>query len=156
MGLDEYAIDLCKDSQPNQIIVAVIKPEETLDITVKSLEKKILGFAKKEEHFRNFGPNDVLLVPNILFKITHHFQELEDKTILNEAFQGYPLSEATQMIQFKLDRSGAELKSESKVMMLPIPMHYVFDRSFLVYMKKRGADHPFFVMWVNNAELLDK
>jgi hypothetical protein len=40
--------------------------------------------------------------------------------------------------------------------MLPIPMYYLFDKPFLVYMKKRGAEHPFFVMWVDNAELLDK
>jgi hypothetical protein len=30
----------------------------------------------------------------------------------------------------------------------------VFDRPFLVYMQKRGAEQPFFVMWVDNAELL--
>jgi hypothetical protein len=27
-------------------------------------------------------------------------------------------------------------------------------RPFLIYLKKRGAGHPFFVMWVDNAELL--
>lgn len=29
-----------------------------------------------------------------------------------------------------------------------------FDRPFLIYVKKRGAPHPHFVMWVENAELL--
>ena len=27
---------------------------------------------------------------------------------------------------------------------------------FLIAMKRRGATHPFFVMWVDNAELLSK
>ena len=156
LGCKEYAIDLCKSSQSCQIIVALIKPEETLDLTMKSLEKKISENAQKGEDFHKFGPNDVLLVPNILFKITHHFRELEGKTIQNKGFKGYPISEATQVIQFKLDRSGAELKSESKILILPIPMHYVFDKPFLVYMKTRGAKQPFFVMWVDNTELLDK
>jgi hypothetical protein len=32
----------------------------------------------------------------------------------------------------------------------------LFYRPFFLYMKKRGAKHPFFVMWVDNAELLIK
>lgn len=34
--------------------------------------------------------------------------------------------------------------------------HYVCDRPFLIVVKKRGAKQPFFVMWVDNAELLSK
>lgn len=151
---DGYALDLCKNSNPNQIIVAVIKPEKTLSLTVQKLERKILDYSKKKEVFRRFGPNDVFIVPNILFNITHHFKELEGKFIQNKGFKGYPISEAIQMIQFKLDRSGAELKSEAKMVCLPVPTYYAFDRPFLVYMKKRGAEHPFFVMWIDNAELL--
>ena len=33
--------------------------------------------------------------------------------------------------------------------------HYIFDKLFLIYMKKRDADKPYFVMWVANAELLN-
>jgi hypothetical protein len=33
-------------------------------------------------------------------------------------------------------------------------MYYVFDRPFLIYLKKRGATRPYFAMWVDNAELL--
>ena len=36
------------------------------------------------------------------------------------------------------------------------PMDFIFSRPFIVYMKKRGCDQPFFVMWVDNAELLNK
>jgi len=32
-----------------------------------------------------------------------------------------------------------------------------FDRPFLIYVKKRGAEYsPFFVMWVDNAELMER
>ena len=37
------------------------------------------------------------------------------------------------------------------------PRHFHFDRPFLIYVKKRGADYsPFFVMWVDNAELMQE
>jgi hypothetical protein len=60
------------------------------------------------------------------------------------------------MIQFRLDRSGAELKSEAKLYAKPMPKEFIFDRPFLICVKKRGAEHPFFVMWVDNVELLSK
>jgi len=38
--------------------------------------------------------------------------------------------------------------------MKPISTYYVADKPFLVIMKKRGAEKPYFAMWVDNAELL--
>lgn len=38
-----------------------------------------------------------------------------------------------------------------------IPRQMYFDRPFLIYVKKRGAEYsPFFVMWVDNAELMER
>jgi hypothetical protein len=65
-----------------------------------------------------------------------------------------PIVEALQTIEFRLDRCGAALESESKLAILAAPRYFDFNRPFLVYMQKRGAEHPFFVMWVDNAELL--
>ncbi len=38
----------------------------------------------------------------------------------------------------------------------PMAIHFVCDHPFLIVVKKRGAKRPFFVMWVDNAELLCK
>ena len=59
-----------------------------------------------------------------------------------------------QDVMFKLDRRGAEVRSESGVYEASESTYFVFDRPFLVVMKKRGAEHPYFVMWVDNAELI--
>ncbi len=61
---------------------------------------------------------------------------------------------AQQDILFKLDRSGASLRSEAKMYTLGKGPSFIVDNPFLIYMKKRGADLPYFVMWVDNAELL--
>ena len=68
--------------------------------------------------------------------------------------QNLQLDIARQGIEFRLNRGGAELGSEAKVMMLPIPTHYHFDRPFLIAMRKRGAANPFFLMWIDNREVL--
>jgi hypothetical protein len=71
-----------------------------------------------------------------------------------------------QFVEFKMDRTGASVRSGAFVATGLLdghdyeedtnPDHYHFDRPFLIVMKKRGANHPFFVMWVENAELLCK
>ena len=155
----QFALDLCKDSSPNQIILACIEPGETLDETLASLDQKTANWSVSDDE-REFETADVLLVPNIHWRIMHHFRQLEgtDKTILNEdcPITGYWVSEASQLTEFKLDRSGAEVKSEAKHLVEAKGREFLFNRPFLIVMRKRGAEQPFFVMWVDNPELLCK
>ena len=53
-------------------------------------------------------------------------------------------------------RSGAVLEGEANFGIAALPRESIFDRPFIIYMQKRGAEHPFFVMWVDNAELLTR
>jgi hypothetical protein len=100
---------------------------------------------------------DTLLVPNMSWRIEHHFQELEgtDKVFFNPPLQGLYLDTALQGIQFTMDRNGAAVASSAWLGAKGGPRDFHFNRPFLVYMKKRDAKHPFFVMWVENAELLE-
>ena len=166
--VEEFALDLCKDSSPNKFVVASVPHKGSLLATLRYVEEKIEEYPKKTvsetgnpdavRFCREFGIRDVLLVPNMNWEIRHHFTELEgsDKKFANPGFTGYYIERAEQMIRFKLDRSGAELASEAKDYCLPMATRYVLDHSFLIYIKKRGQKHPFFVMWVDNAELLSR
>lgn len=65
------------------------------------------------------------------------------------------------MIDFALNRTGVSIKSEARIAIpppagrMPEPRRFHFDRPFLIYVKKRGIEYsPFFVMWVDNAELM--
>lgn len=153
--LTELVIDLDRTSQPSQIVLAFMQPKPTLSEMLKTVEEKITMAGKKEGQ-DGLGPNDVLLVPDIVWRISHRFAELEGQEFTNAKLNGQRIDVAQQDIQFRLDRSGAELKSETKMLAAPIPTYYVFDRPFILYMKQRGAKIPYFVMWVDNAELLNK
>jgi len=120
-----------------------------------AVEKKIAAWGSNQ-NVENFGSNDVLLVPDIVWRISHRFTELEGKIITNSDLKGRRIDVARQDTEFLLNRSGVELKSESKTYELPIATYYIFNRPFLLFMKKRGAEMPYFVMWVENAELLNK
>lgn len=153
--LDEFAVDLDARSTPSQIVLAVVKPMPTLHQTLAYVEGKINAAALKGKR-EGLGPNDVLLVPDIAWNISHRFKELEGRSFTNSALRGQRIDVAQQDISFRLSRSGAELKSEAKQYMAPVPSYYVFTRPFLLYMKQRGARLPYFVMWVDNEELLTR
>jgi hypothetical protein len=89
----------------------------------------------------------------MFWRIDHRFDGLIGKVVANTN-PPMPVVEAIQTIEFHLDRCGAALESESMVAVRCSPRYFNFDRPFLVYMQKRGAERPFFVMWVDNAELL--
>jgi hypothetical protein len=153
----EFAVDLCRDSQPNQVVVACIEKRATLAEALDFLASVVRDEGSPEARW---GLHDIdqLLVPDIFWRIRHGFSDLEGKNFSNRALSGQRLDVALQDTTFNLNRSGARVMSESKVYALGEydPRLYHADRPFLVYMKKRGAERPFFVMWVDNAELLQK
>jgi hypothetical protein len=164
LGEAEFAIDLCKNSSPYQVILARIPQCGTLGETVVFVEEKMAAFRNYQEYeeLRVLRPPDLILgdslrVPDILYKLTHNFAELEDKLLANPQWQDYSIIEARQVVNFATGRTGVVPTSQaaSGVVRPILPRNFHFDKPFLVYVKKRqeGAN-PFFVMWVDNAELM--
>jgi hypothetical protein len=154
----EFAIDLGRDSRPSQIVVARIKREPTLAAAVARVEREIKAVGSQPDYgdeLQRMGANDVLLVPEVLLQLSHHFAELEGRDFLNAKLKGEQLGLAQQDILFRLDRSGAELKSESKLAAThSVSTRFVFDRPFLIFMRKRGLHEPYLALWVDNVQLL--
>ncbi|MHC4541552.1 MAG: hypothetical protein ACYS74_17515 [Planctomycetota bacterium] len=157
LRMKEFAIDLCRHSAPCQVVAAVVEPKETLAQTLTYIDRRIENFRQQRtyEQERFLDRVDVLTVPEMFWEIDHRFEELIGKEVAN-ANPAMPIVEARQWIKFKLDRYGAALESEAIIAVAAIPRHFKFNRPFLVYMKKRDREQPFFVMWVDNAELLNR
>ena len=138
-------------------MLASVARMPTLSEILSDLDKKSADYLSKEHRFR-FKHGDVLLVPNMHWRIEHHFKEIEgnDKLLLNPSMKGTWIDQAIQIMELKLDRQGVKISSESMGLTKKAGHDFVFNKPFLIYMKKRGAKHPFFVMWVDNAELLIK
>jgi hypothetical protein len=149
----EYAIDLCRHSKPYHVVIAAIEPKASLAEAVAHIERGAERFKQRYYYERAsaFGETDELRVPEMFWRIDHRFSELLGKGVRNV---GMPIVEARQIIEFRLDRSGVMFESEARFGIASSPRYFVFDGPFLIYMKKRNADQPFFVMWVDNAELL--
>ena len=161
----EFAVDLCKHTTPYQVVLARVPCGKTLRETLTKVEEGIATFAQHPDYeaLRKLRPIDRLTIPDVLYSLTHDFEELLGKHLINPHWQSYFIAEARQKIDFALSRTGVILKSEARIALPPArrdeqinkPRHFYFDRPFLIYVRKRGANaRPFFVMWVDNAELM--
>jgi prepilin-type processing-associated H-X9-DG protein len=162
---DEFIVDLSIHTQPYQIILARMPRGKTLGESLRVMQERITKFKDDPDYaaLSKLRPIDSLTVPDVLFKLTHHYQELLGKHLGNDKWRGNFIFEAMQKIDFSLSRTGVVLKSEA-IMGAPAsrspeqlakPRHLRFDKPFLICVKKRQPDAtPFFLMWVDNAELM--
>src|SRR5262249_10353266 len=129
-----YALDLCKDSQPNQIVLACLPRGATLADTLID-HQKLMNTKPLENYWedRRFRRDDELRVPNMHWRIRHDFAELLQHSFLNDPIKGLWIDTAVQYIEFSLDRSGAELWSESAIHGKGGPREFFFDKPFLLY-----------------------
>jgi hypothetical protein len=161
-GTAHFAVDLSKQTQPYQVILACMPRCNTLGEAAKTLQDKIATFKNNSDYevLRRLQPGDTLVVPDVLYKLTHHFNELLGKHLGNQKWGEYFFFEAMQKIDFTLSRTGVVLKSEGRIARTTSvqpakPRHLYFDRPFLICVKKREPNAtPFFLMWVDNAELM--
>jgi hypothetical protein len=151
---DDFALDLSHSTRPYQIILARIGRKATLMETLADLEMKVAADGPPA----GFGNGAILGVPNMDWQIEHHFQELEGKRLRNRALPpGSFIKEASQFVKFKIDRRGVELFSNVKLAHDwngSHPEDFRFDRPYLIVLQNRDSRQPFFVMWVDNAELM--
>jgi hypothetical protein len=168
----EFAVDLCTHTNPYQVVLACVPQQKNLGKTVAFVEQKISEFKQDPDYEQlrklrpasDIRPADSMIVPDVLYKLTHHYSELEGKALGNQPWRdhGYYILKAMQMINFALSRTGVVLKSDAIIIIppagrIPEPRRFDFNTPFLIYVRKReSAASPFFVMWVDNAELMQE
>ncbi|GIM30127.1 hypothetical protein CPJCM30710_27930 [Clostridium polyendosporum] len=150
---NDFIISLKGKATNDEVILAKILPKNTLDSTLNYA----LSNSGKE---RAFSTSDILEVPMFQFNINKKFKELQNKSIANAGFEDYILASAIQRIDFSLTEKGAQLKSKAEISLtksahiLEAPKKLIFDKPFLLYMKEKDNTKPYFVMWVDNPEIM--
>ena len=161
-GEDDFVIELKTKGEQDQLILAKVQPAKTLQETVSAVQARA---ANTEPVQAVVG--DVLKVPKLNFDITRHYRELEGKRFVvknPKIARDLVILSALQNIRFQLDEEGVRLRSESHISFgcgaapPPPPTRHimVFDKPFLMLLKRVDADVPYFVLWVQNPELLVK
>ena len=133
---EEIIIEIESNNNDDQFILARIMPRETLIETVLYVQNIVnmnnpITFNKGK-----------IIIPMLNFSIIKNYQEL---SIDNGS--------TIQLIRFILNEKGIYIKSESYIDG-STGDDIIFDKPFLLIMKKRKSINPYFVMWIDNAELM--
>ncbi len=156
---DDFIIELKTKSEKDHLIFAKVKPAQTLGKTIEMVE-----------HRRSAGkpiaarPYDELAIPKFNFDLTRNYDELLNKKLISPttgAIANQRILSADQNIRFLMDEIGVQIRSEShisigcSVPLMTIPEHtMIFDKPFLLELRREGGEHPYFAMWVDGTELL--
>jgi hypothetical protein len=133
---DDFIIEIKTRSQADRLILAKVQSSATLFETVRAVQQRLATTAPQE-----MKEMSDLVIPVLDFDVVRRYQELSRPGI------------AIQQIRFKLDETGALLKSEARMAKGSFD-EMIFNGPFLVMIQRTGAQVPYFVLWVANAELL--
>ena len=156
---NDFILSLTSKSDDDEIILAKVKPGRSLLDTYQAVAKRIVNGKKT-----SIWENEALKIPKIDFDLSRNFPELEGKRLLNSGWNGWLISKAIQDTRFKLDEKGAVLKSRALFMAKEEapppgnakPRMFIFDKPYLIYIKQKIGKYPYFVLWINNPELMLK
>lgn len=110
-----------------------------------------------------YSSEDIVIIPKLNFNIETNYSTLEGNRF-NSSKQNFQIETAWQRTAFILDESGAEIESEAEIAVAveeveeeyekPKPKKMVFDKPFLILLKRTEAKNPYFVLWTTNTELM--
>lgn len=152
---DDFILELKTTSKDDRLILAKISPKKTLWETVKNVEKRNDGATSSKLLY-----NEFVRIPVFNFDIFREYNELIGDTITSKdkIIDGTAIDIAAQSIRFRLDEIGAVLKSEAIMIVTASRIlekrYFVFDKPFLILLKRKEAKNPYFALWVGNSELL--
>lgn len=148
---NDLIIELKTQAEDDRLILAKIPPEASLDETINTVEKRIQNAKPKK-----MGEMENLYIPVLNFDILRGYSELCGHPIrtADKKLDGTNIVIAAQSVRFRLDERGAVLKSEAMMAFGLTSKNLVFDKPFLILLKRRDAKRPYFALWVGNAELL--
>jgi hypothetical protein len=152
---EDFVLRLKTTSATDELILVKTKPMKNLFETIENVNERCktqdIGLMKKDEE---------LIIPYLDYDISHSFDQFVNKYFLNEGWTEWYIRKAFQKIRFRLNESGALLQSEARIVMegcMPMKKReYIFNKPFLLMLRKKGSNLPYFAMWVGNAELLGK
>jgi hypothetical protein len=104
---------------------------------------------------------DYFKMPLLSLQCKREYPELTGKPIGNEGFEQYLIGMMFENIAFELDEVGAKVESQAVISVERAAAgpsqkrrYFYLDKPFWVMMKRSDAARPFFLLGVNNTEIM--
>ena len=122
---------------------------------------------KRDEHLKSnyiLNKDDKVIIPELDFNIKTNYPRLENNTVYSN-YGYFKLDKIDQKTALKLNEHGMELEGEYVVSIsllsldeeCPIKVkNLIFDKPFLIVLRKTRTINPYFCLWIDNTELMIK
>ena len=161
---------LPKDKNHEILLFKSEKPFNTISEMNREIERlSKIGQTEKTNEKLNwkyyYAIEDEVVIPKFNFNIETNYSTLEGKYFKTKN-QNFQIETAWQRTAFILDESGAKVESEAGIEVAaeimdeeyerPKPKKMIFDKPFLILLKRIDAKNPYFGLWTTNTELMIK
>ena len=162
---DSFAIKI--NTKENDEIIFYKKPRgKTFNEIYENMNKK----AEKYQGDTKFLKQDEFKAPNLKIDIKKEYSELTNKLFNinfyhnNILYTDAMIDKAIQTIQFELDNTGGEIKSEAIIDVAiigsaipeeeteePKPRYFYVDDTFVIFLKEKGKNLPYFAARIDDV-----
>jgi hypothetical protein len=149
---NDFIIRLRSRAENDEIFLAKIPPLKTLSATASYVLTQA-NINRPQE----LKEKDTLQIPVIEIDIVDWFMDLEGRCLESRGMEDFCIAKAIQSIKFRLVQNAPPyelLPSVGEEKKITKPRKFIFDMPFLLLIRQRGAGYPYFVLWVQNTELL--
>ncbi len=167
-GDNDFVVHLSSRINNEFIVLAKLPQPETLsagvDTVRKYLETDRKGFTelevngKKEFYLNTLSQGDILAIPVVDLEVQRNFPQLCDRLFTNPGFEEVWLHQVYQDVAFKMDESGATVRSTAYGAAFgggsSKPRRFLFDRPFLLTLWQKGAKQPYLAAWIASPDVL--
>ena len=143
---DDFVVRLKTTSETDEIVLAKIPRPSTLKNACLAVSQRVRDCQEPLE----MEVHDELIIPKICLDVKADFFDKRFR-------KNFHIEEAFQQIRFSLDERGAALQSDSRIHVNceGENMYLHFNRPFLIYLKEKSRDVPYFAMWVDSGEFFE-
>lgn len=160
---NNFSISLFPENKNHEIILIM---DESYNNEKRSFYDFFKIYNKEKALEKNqkiyFNDNDEVVIPIIEFNLEKSFDKIVgSKFQANNLF--FEMLEVYQKNAFVFNENGAEVESEVEInaeeameeLEKPLPKMMVFDKPFVVFLKRKEANFPYFAVYIANSELLN-
>ncbi len=167
---DNFILKLVpKDKRHEIILVKGLDKYQTLKDAIK-LTNELVSKGKQEQTDNKLlwkyqiVHEDIFAIPAIKFNIATNYKNIEGQGFSTSDTKKHSVQVAYQRTGFIFNENGAVVESEAVAVtdsasaepIITHPKKMIFDRPFLIIIKRADKSNPYFVMKVANAELLTR
>lgn len=153
----DCAVEL-KTQEGDEIILYRTDDNKSFDEYYKDIQVKTEQYTG--EH--TFQKADQLYIPYVRVNGLINYNELKNKKILNaknKEGQDLYINEVVQEVNFYLNEKGCNMNSKATMVTTYASegeRYIKFDDTFILFMKEKNADMPYFALKVDSIDILEK